>query len=183
MNLQCRLGLITAFIALGFLTQPIWATGATLERWSGTWKGTCRLSPAFQGTESFEASVTIGKNEGANGIQWQLIYEASGNLPRQVRNYTMMPVDPSNGHFVVDEHNGLLLDSFVDGNFIYSPFLINGMLITATYILTGQNTMIMDMPSFNEAPIRKTCLTGNSNLCSQSFGLRMSQRCSLTKIE
>ncbi len=158
------------------------ASDAPFSRWTGTWKGACQLSPPYNGTERFDASLTVGKDEGANGVQWQLIYEASGNLPRQVRNYSMRPINASKGHYVVDENNGLLLDSFIDQDMIYSPFQINGKIITATYVLIGKNKMIMDMPTFDAIPVRKSCVTGNPNLCAESFGLRMTQRCNLEKI-
>lgn len=166
------------------MTASLSAVGAgndALGAWTGTWKGACGLTPAFSGVTQFAASLEIGEPSSAGQARnFKLIYEESGALPRQVRDYELRPVDASSGHFVVDEHNGLLLDTFLSGNVLYSNFVINGNLIQATYILNGDR-LLLDMPSFDATPVRETCLAGNSNSCAQSLGLRSVQRCELAR--
>lgn len=174
------LNFLSLLLIATVLTNQTFAADG-FDTWVGAWKGSCQLNPEFNGTKEFGASLTIKKNSKKDRFQWKLIYEGSGSLPRQVRNYEMVPVDKAKGHYYVDEKNGLLLDSFLDGKFLYSPFVINGNLIHATYILISDKQMILDMPMFDATPIRTTCLTGNANLCANSFGLKSSQRCTLSR--
>lgn len=170
-------------VAIVLFSQISSGSPSSFDGWLGQWKGVCKLTPPYNGVSRFNVSLKISRSEKADRFQWLWIYEAATNFQEEVRDYEMVAVDASKGYYVVDEHNGLLLDSFLDGNFLYSPFRINGKLITATYILSGKNEMLMDMPSFDATPMRKTCVTGYPNLCAESFRLRMSQRCTLKKVK
>lgn len=148
--------------------------------WAGTWKGTCRLTPAYETVESFAASLTVGKTDRPDTLRWTIIYETD---PRDVRNYELIAVDAAAGRYVLDEKNGLLLDAVFSDGVLYSPFTIGTLLITATYEATGDGTMRMNLPSFSRDPSRETCLTGQGGNCAQSFALARSQHCWLKRQE
>ena len=158
----------------------ICATSEPLGLWSGHWVGACKLNPAYMGVTEFNASLRVGESD-LDGIQWQLIYEANGNFPEQIRNYTLRHSGQSPTHYLLDENNGIVLDTFVGEMSIYSHFAINGNLVTTSYLLTDKDTMVLDMPMFHLQPIGSSCLRGNPNLCAESFGLKQTQRCKLQR--
>lgn len=150
-----------------------------LKPWLGKWVGECRALQASNILYTFNMSLTISPLDQANEFSWKLFYEANGNIPSQVKEYSLRAVDILRNHYITDEQNGLLLDTFINGNVTYSTFTISGVLITGTYTLLDENSMMIHLPSFKEGPIRQTCVDGAPNLCVDSFGLMMSQHCLL----
>lgn len=156
------------------------ATAAGPEDWIGTWKGECRLTPAFQGVSEFPASLTIARTRDPERLRWALVYETA---EREVRNYELVTVDAAAGRYAVDEKNGLLLDAgFADGA-LYTPFTIGSILVVAIYRVGGDGVMMADMPSFGATPSRETCLEGQAESCAQSYALNRAQHCRLSRVE
>ena len=146
--------------------------------WEGEWTGACTLVPSYNGIADFSGSLKVtSQNSTPEQFEWQLIYDFAGRQPTETRAYALNQVSGEKDHYVIDERNGLLLDAFVNGSTLYSPFTINGLLILARYEFNGENVVI-EMPTFLQAPIRKTCVNGNPSLCSESMVLQRVQRCS-----
>lgn len=156
------------------------ASAAGLEDWKGVWKGSCRLTPAHEGIERFEASLTIAGGVGEGRLRWRLSYEIGAG---DVRDYEIVAVDAAAGRYAIDEKNGLLLDAALSDGVLYAPFTINGLLITATYSVEADGTMRADMPAFADTPSRETCLTGQADHCARSFPLKSTQHCTLKRVE
>lgn len=70
---------------------------------------------------------------------WQLIY---GDAAKDNRPYQLKPVDTAVGHWVIDEHDGILLDGYWIGNRFISTFSVQGNTITAVYWLAGKELHI-----------------------------------------
>jgi len=54
-----------------------------------------------------------------------------------VKDYSLKVIDISKGHYVTDEGGGLLLDTYYFDEVLYSVFEVQGVLLTATYRLLG----------------------------------------------
>ncbi len=156
------------------------ASAAGLDAWKGVWKGACRLTPAHDGIAQFAASLTIAGGVGDGRLRWRLQYEIGGG---DVRDYEIATVDEAAGHYAIDEKNGLVLDAVLSDGVLYAPFTINAMLITATYAVGADGTMIANMPAFGDEPVRETCLTGQPQTCARSFLLKSTQHCTLNRVE
>jgi len=98
---------IILFLLLVLAMHPL--AHAQLADFSGEWRVQCHLTPAVAGVDSFAMSLKVLPD--SDGATWVMINEASGALPRQVRNYRINKVDATLGHYVIDEGNGLLLGS------------------------------------------------------------------------
>ena len=151
-----------------------------LAAWAGLWQGSCELAPPYLGASEFAASLKV---EAAMGgvYTWQLTYEASGQMPRAVRHYEMVPVDAPKGHFALDEKNGLMLDTFVAGRAIHTFFTVSGLRIPGLYLLISDDELLLSLPSFEQMPARNTCMTGNATLCTESYRLKLAQSCRLRR--
>lgn len=159
------------------LCGPALAAGP--EDWAGSWKGECKISPAFEGVERFPVSLTIGPPSSSGALRWRIHYETGG---QGVRDYELQPAGDV-GRYVLDEKNGLKLDAtFMDGT-LYSTFSIGTMLIVAQYSVGPDGAMTMALPSFEVTPSRTSCLTEAPETCAAAFALKGTQTCRLTKIE
>ena len=65
-------------------------------------------------------SLTISPND--SSWDYTLIYDRPNAEQLDQRNYTLIVVDESKGHYAIDEHNSILLDGYLYGNCFYSPF-------------------------------------------------------------
>ena len=163
------------------LPGPPSARAEGLTAWQGFWKGPCRLDPPYRGIRDFRGSLRVrGLGPGGRRYSWVLVYDYGAARPKETRTYEIVAKDASRGHWVIDEKNGLKLDTFLLGNRLYSPFTINRLLITATYERTGTAIRI-ELPTYSAKPIRRTCLTGNANLCASSHALYRMQTCVFRK--
>ena len=82
---------------------------------------------------------------------WFLIYgedEESGTRP-----YYLKEVDQKNGHYIVDEKNSIVLDSYMISNKLISDFEVEGSTITSIYTLIDENTLTFEIIAGNsDAP-------------------------------
>ncbi len=169
-----------AALVLAALAAVAPAAAAGPADWTGTWKGTCRLTPPHQGIAEFPMTLTIGATAKPDALRWMLVYETG---TRDVRDYELLAVDAAAGTYVIDEKNGLLLDAAFSDGVLYAPFTIGKVLITATYRVDESGTMHADMPSFGAEPSRTSCLTGQPETCARSFALTGTQHCWMKRQE
>lgn len=167
-----------ALVALALTAMPV-AQAAGPEDWAGMWRGSCRITPAQDGIESFRMSLTIGPGSAEDRLRWRIEYETG---KRDVRDYELLKTETP-GRYALDEKNGLILDSaFADG-VLYATFSIGEVLVTGTYSVGEDGAMTANMPSFDVVPSRTTCLTGAPETCAGSFALVGAQHCRLTRQE
>ena len=88
----------------------------------------------------------------------------------------MVPVDPARGHYVVDEHNGILLDSYYQDGVLLSQFEVGQNRVTARYELEGDR-LSLEMNMFGKDAVRESA-SGQRVL---AFGLGSLQRAVLTR--
>jgi hypothetical protein len=73
----------------------------------------------------------------AGQYTWQIIY---GDKEQDNRPYILKPVDSAKGHWVIDEKNGIILDSYLHGGCLHGAFTVQGNTIVDNYCVDG-NTM------------------------------------------
>ena len=74
--------------------------------------------------------------------------------------------------------DGLKIDAWLVANQIFTPFEIGGTVIAAKYIRMN-NGIVMEMPSFEAANRRKTCLTSKPGTCAHAYRMTGMQLCFL----
>ena len=98
----------------------------------GNWKGNLEWIVAGKPTQTFAMQLQINKADSANHYHWKII---SGDQQNDVRPYTLKPVDTAKGHWMIDEHNGILLDGYIHGNSFHGAFTVQGSTIVDNYTL------------------------------------------------
>jgi len=124
------------------------------EDWLGIWKGQLVISKPNGDTTQIPMQLHLLENDTLkNGWDWTIIYGA--DVKKGTRAYTLYKKDKANGHYVIDENNGIVLDAYYLGNTLYSRFSVMGSLLTSMETRQG-NTMTYTIISGKEKPINTT---------------------------
>jgi hypothetical protein len=103
----------------------------------GNWKGQLQWMVAGKPTQTFTMQLRIQPTDSASQYTWQIIYGATSAPLRTEDNrfYILKPVDTAKGHWVIDENDGIILDSYVHGNSIHGAFTVQGNTIVDNYTI------------------------------------------------
>ena len=105
----------------------------------GNWKGKLQWLVAGKPTQTFTMQLRIQAADTATQYSWQIIYGDSG---KDNRPYSLKPVDTTKSHWMVDERDGILLDSYVHGNCIHGAFTVQGNTIVDNYCVEGNKMKV-----------------------------------------
>lgn len=96
----------------------------------GDWKGQLQWMINGKPTQTFTMQLRIKPTDSANQYFWQIIY---GDENKDNHPYILKPADTAKGHWIIDENDGIILDSYVHGNAIHGAFTVNGNTIVDNY--------------------------------------------------
>ncbi|MFT4023743.1 MAG: hypothetical protein QM664_08170, partial [Flavihumibacter sp.] len=95
------------------IPSPVRQTNAGFpESWFGKWKGDMVWYQGKQKQQTIPMQLLINKTDSADQYAWHLVY---GEGSKDSRPYTLKPYDRKKGHWLVDEHNSIVLDLFEIG--------------------------------------------------------------------
>ncbi|MFK8057477.1 MAG: hypothetical protein AB8F78_15235 [Saprospiraceae bacterium] len=125
--------------------------------WVGEWQGTLAVDRGMREVMSTPFHLSIQPLE-AGCYSWGIAY---GEGKSDNRPYTMCPSDTTTAtHWVIDEHNGILLDGYVHGNVFFSRFEVMGSLLFTRDELIG-DTLYHEIIT---GPMAGTIATGDTVL-------------------
>lgn len=91
----------------------------------GKYKGTLEIMSS-KGKKEIDMEFHFTKTDTVGTYKYVLVYN---NEPR---NYFLIEKDKEKGQYIIDENNGIILQTSVFNNSIFSMFEVNGSLITTT---------------------------------------------------
>lgn len=155
--------ILVAAIALSQPAPPVFP-----DDWKGHWEGSChQLRPASDGLEPFVMELIVEPIDPEQHPEhpegswtWTIVY-AMGNQ-RQERPYVLVPTDPEQGLWVIDERNSIELDATIIGDVLYSQFEIAGSTLAVSYRIDRHDegprddTMTLEIVSFDSTNARDT---------------------------
>lgn len=104
-------------------------------RWHGHWKGTLELpQPGPDGRSSVAMELVVTPLADSTGLAWTMVYGEGES--RQERRYALLPGDGPN-RYVLDERNGILIDTVLQQGALVSAFTVQGMLLVSREELVG----------------------------------------------
>ena len=118
-----------------FLNTNLVAQGGFPESWTGKWGGTLEIYNAKGLARELPMQLHILPIDSTNRYSWGIIY--GEDVEKGLRDYELMPVDTSMGHYQVDEKNGIILDAFLLGDKLFERFEVMGSLLLTTTELRG----------------------------------------------
>lgn len=134
---------IVAFLA-AFSFQPVKAQQAFGDACLGVWKGTMHLYSRGVLKDSVNVELTVAKTADPKAWTWRTAY-LSTKLP-MVKDYILRLHDAEKGVYIVDEGEGVLLYDYLFGSKLYDLFEIEGVTLTSTYELRG-NELVFEVTS------------------------------------
>lgn len=118
------------------------------------------------------ASDSIGR------YAYTLVYGAGKT--KLVRDYSLVEMDKENGLYVVNENNGILLDSKVIRNSMYTLFEVNDTLLT-TFITFEKDYMVFEITATPKSGKRVTYTEDENKTEVISYPITTIQRAVLKK--
>lgn len=87
--------------------------------WAGTYQGTLEVYTAAGRQMAIPMQLELSASDTNGQWHYRLTYGADTS---DVRPYLLIPRDTSQGHYLVDERNGILLDAWLFGGALYQCF-------------------------------------------------------------
>jgi hypothetical protein len=142
---------------------------AFIGHWQGEllWYKTGKKVP-----QKVKMQLVIQPTDTSNVYTWQIIY---GKKNEDNRPYLLKPVDTAQGHWQVDERNGIILDQYFVGNRFTSAFTVQSTTIVDSYWREGKN-LIAEFYSLTAKPVATTGLGTEESPNVDSYGTRGYQR-------
>ncbi len=123
------------------------------DTWHGVWKGPCTVSGPTRKRLDFPMELHVAPIDGRAAWTWRIVYGEGAK--RQVRAYELLAVPGGKGHFRVDEKNGIVIDSWLHRDTLYSRFEIGSVSIDARYTLV-RGSLEVSLVTTRVAPIATT---------------------------
>ncbi len=123
--------LVSCMILFSMITIQSAASSTSTfpENWRGTWRGTM-LDRSVNGRYQ-KVPMTLRIQPISNNpmrYTWQTTYGVGDK--KLVRDYELVVKDQQNGHFIIDEKDGTLIDAWWLGDKLYSQFRVNNLLLS-----------------------------------------------------
>ena len=118
------------------------------KSWEGVWKGACVLVRGGKTAMEFPMELHVEKREGH--WTWKVVYGAGAQ--RQVRPYELRATGEN---WVIDEKNGIVIDSYFENGRLHSRFDVMESSIQATYRRRGDE-LDVSLVTFDAKPVRRS---------------------------
>ena len=115
------------------------ATASFPQSFTGNWKGKLQWMVSGKPTQIFTMQLRIQPADTAGQYTWQIIY---GDDNKDNRPYLLKPLDTAKGHWIVDERDGIILDSYVHGDALHGAFTVQGNTIVDNYKVEGDKMYV-----------------------------------------
>lgn len=122
--------------------------------WDGLWKGSLTWIKSDGKKQEFGMELRVASVPGGNAKTWRITYTGQPERP-----YEISPVAGEAGHFVIDEKNGLLIDSYLTDKVLYSMFLVSENFISTRFENRGDQIQV-ELTTFIRSSPRQTKTTG-----------------------
>jgi hypothetical protein len=104
------------------------------DDWMGVWEGNLHIYRQQQIIQSVPMIIENLPTDTVDVYTWGLTY-ITDNLKSR-KPYVLRTADKSQGHYIIDEKNGILLDGYVIGNKFVCNFEVMTNRLTSVYEIT-----------------------------------------------
>ncbi|NRB49027.1 MAG: hypothetical protein HRU41_15230 [Saprospiraceae bacterium] len=174
--------LLLAIICLTYMTRSF-TQDNSLTPFEGTYKGTLEIYQGAKVAHSLPMSLKILPVDSTTWT-FHITYHRDGK--EDFRPYDIRLIDAEKGHYVIDEHNGILLDSYLNGNCLYEQFAIDNSGIIGTTCFLDDNQLSYEMIPINMEATRisgDTIINGDTIPAVRSYQVYNTQKALLKRID
>jgi photosystem II stability/assembly factor-like uncharacterized protein len=192
MRLGRQLGFLFGllFCPLSYAQEPESPTVAAAKKaaafpndWFGEWKGEVQNRTPNGKQDTFQMELRIAPTDTKDRFQWTIIY--NGPQGKSERLYSLVAKDPANGHFAIDENNGIVLDATLIGDTLTEHFTVGGQRLWTTSRLVNSSSGKEIHFELSSADDTQSNLSGGQNGTPEVRSLRIGsqQRAILKPVE
>lgn len=145
----------------------------------GHWKGKLNWMVAGKPAQQFQMQLIIQPADTAGQYTWQIIY---GTDNKDNRPYILKPADTAKGHWLVDERDGIILDSYLHGNCLQGAFTVMNNTVVDNYCIEN-GKMHVEFFSIKLSDKNQTGKGTDETPFVQSYRMGSYQKGVLTKIK
>lgn len=106
--------------------------------WVGHWRGPAQVIRPDGQTMEFTTELIVKPTDDPARWQWTIIYD--GAAGKQERAYELIVRDAAKGRYAIDEKQGIVIESALIGDTMFSQFVVQGNRITTREKLEGAGT-------------------------------------------
>jgi hypothetical protein len=167
------------FLFLMFIIVSTWSHAQDFPaKFTGRWQGELLwYQQGKKDPQKVKMQLIIQPADTAGQYTWQLIY---GDKNEDNRPYLLKPVDTAQGHWVVDERDGIQLDQYWLANRFTTSFTVQNSTILTSYYLQGDN-LIAEFYAMGTKPVTTSGGTSQNVPSVTSFSIKNYQKAILTK--
>lgn len=174
--------LFIGIICLGYMPY-LFGQDNSLAPFEGTYKGTLEIYQGAKVAHSLPMSLKILPLDSTSWT-FHITYHREGK--EDFRPYDIRLINAEKGHYVIDEHNGILLDSYLNGNCLYEQFAIDNSGIIGTTCFLEDNQLSYELIPINMEPTRvsgDTIINGDTIPAVRSYQVYSTQKALLKRID
>lgn len=154
------------------------------DTWVGKWKGALYIDQAGRGTvQQLNMELHVQALDPDSTWQWKIIYQTDSSIDE--RDYRLKLVNAEQGHYAIDEQNGIILDAFWFDPVFSSRFDVGGQILLITYS-QQENKLAFEVHAGSSEAIQKstwTDSTRNPPLLIESLPIQVRQHAILNFYE
>ncbi len=103
------------------------------DDWMGTWEGNLEIHSGSEKVNVIPMTLQIAQTNQEGRYTYFINY---GNNEAGLRPYYLIEVDRNNGHFAIDEANGIVIDAYLMGGRLISNFdVMRSSIQSSCYVL------------------------------------------------
>ena len=121
------------------------------EDWLGEWSGPLNIYNHQGLTQTIDMGLEISASDSTENYNWTIIYGSDSTAQR--REYELVAIDTSLGHYMIDEKNGIFLDLYHIHDEAISVFDVMGNSLLISY-KRGDDKMIFTVEVFPSKEVR-----------------------------
>lgn len=148
---------LRSFICLCLIALPFFAAAQENsptfpDSYFGIYKGDLEIFTE-RGNYKIPMEFHMLPTDSLKTYTYTLVYGADAE--RQERRYSLIETNGTNGKYIVDEHNGIVLDNKVIGNKMFSLFEVQGNLLT-TFITFEEDHLLFEITFADKSNVRSS---------------------------
>ncbi|HHS95715.1 MAG TPA: hypothetical protein ENJ45_03930 [Phaeodactylibacter sp.] len=100
------------------------------QSWVGKWKGDLNIWQGTKIVRTIPMNMVIAPTDSTGQYHWTTTF---GDKADTEKPYTLKTVDAEKGHYIIDEHNSIIIESYLFDNRLVSWYTVMGSLILASF--------------------------------------------------
>jgi len=173
-----RIFLFALFLIVSFAAQAQWPENSFPKNWEGSWEGRVEYITTLGINMDVYSALHVQSNTSDDTVSFTIVY---GEDSADIREYQMIKGE-EDYEWILDEQNGIEIQSYFIGNQLVNLFEVQGTLIMAIYELK-EKEILVQMYAFDASDKFESGLGTQESPAVNSYYITSYSRSILTRIK